>query len=86
MKIFVRTGILLISCSIGLSAYASLGFRCGGDIIEVGDSEARLLEQCGEPDEREGYRLYYERSGQDFMIEVHVGADGTINRIGEKHE
>ena len=83
-------------CRIGLAvmlplvfaatAQASLGFRCGGDIIDVGDSEAELLEKCGEPDFREGYRMYYERDGQDYMIEVHIGADGNINRIGERHE
>ena len=36
-------------------ANASLGFRCGAQIIDVGDSEVTLLEHCGEPTSREGY-------------------------------
>lgn len=46
---------------ICLVANATLGFRCGGHIIDVGDSEATLIEHCGEPSSREGYRLLYDR-------------------------
>ena len=83
---WIKSPALFCLALASSAAFGSLGFRCDGDIIDVGDSETELLEKCGEPDLREGYRMYYERPGQDYMIEVHIGADGNINRIGERHE
>ena len=45
--------------------------------IEVGESCEKFAAEGA---------LYYGQHGQDNMIEVNVGADGNINRIGERHE
>ena len=57
--------------------------RCGTEIIEHGDTEAKVLEACGEPTSREAGTWYYNSPGElpreiDFV-------DGEVRfiRVGE---
>ena len=53
--------------------------RCGGKIIDEGDSKFVLVTSCGEPDHKSGNRWYYRQHPQSVTV-VHIGAD-TITLI-----
>ena len=56
-------------------------FRCGGHIIEVGNTKAEVQEHCGEPSFQSMDQWTYDRGSNEFTVTVHFGADGVVNRI-----
>ncbi len=60
----------LIAISTG--TVADPGFRCGNDLVQagVGTSRYLVLQKCGEPTYRDGYRWYYDRGGAFLTVLV----------------
>lgn len=56
-------------------------FRCSGQIIEVGASMNKVLENCGPPTQDLGDRWIYNRGSDQFTIIVHVQPDNTVGQI-----
>jgi hypothetical protein len=45
--------LLILVCLSPISAFGGAGFRCGGRIIDVGNTRDYVLHQCGEPSNKE---------------------------------
>lgn len=60
--------LLLGLISISTATLADPGFRCGNDLLQTGIGTSRylVLQKCGEPTYRDGYRWYYDR-GEAFL-------------------
>jgi hypothetical protein len=68
----------------GLALAQNVGtFRCGGHLVQEGDSKATVEEHCGEPSFQSYDQWTYDRGSNEFSITLHFEADGTINRITE---
>ena len=83
-----RSMLLLTTClTLTLSNPSSADIRCGADLIQEGDSVARLAEACGEPYRGDldtlfelGYgEVTYNFGRRDFMVRVTV-QDGKVER------
>jgi hypothetical protein len=72
MQILRITPVALLA-AFSMSANADV-LRCGGQIIEEGDSRIKVLKHCGEPVMEEGARWYYNKSN-DVMTVLHFAAD-----------
>jgi hypothetical protein len=68
----------LISLSSG--SVADPNFRCGNDLLQtgVGTSRYLVLQKCGEPTYRDGYRWYYDR-GEAFLTVLVFSDNGELN-------
>ena len=53
---------------------------CGDGFVQIGDTEADVLEQCGEPTLREGDRWTYDRGPGRFLEILNFG-EGVILSI-----
>ena len=53
------SGLLLILALVGVPLVQADSFRCGKLLIRTGDSEAQVLERCGEPQERDSVKRDY---------------------------
>ena len=62
-------------------AYGSPGFTCGGNIIMPGDSQAHVETICGAPSDKAGWNWISQRGPEQFVVTIHFGADGTVDRI-----
>lgn len=69
--------IILALATLSVAQADSL--NCGGDIISQGDSQADLLEACGEPTSRDGSRWVYEQEGS--LPRIVTLANGMIQFI-----
>jgi hypothetical protein len=65
-------------------ASQTAGFRCGGQIIDVGMSLNKVQEYCGPPTENTGDRWIYNRGPDQFTIIIHVQPDNTVGMIEEQ--
>jgi hypothetical protein len=65
--------IILVVFYLLLTANVALAFRCGGDLILIGDRSFTVLRKCGEPISKEiiGYTLTGDRK-REFKIEEWV--------------
>jgi len=79
--LFFAGSLLLITIT---TANAAETIRCGSALIEDGDSIEKVLEHCGEPTSKEGATWIYDRGSGQFVAVIHVGADGTVNRVEER--
>jgi hypothetical protein len=61
-------------------------FRCGSHIIKEGMEKDKVLEYCGHPTSERGWTMVYDRGPEKLNMLVHIGADGTVNRIEEESE
>jgi len=59
----------------------SAGFRCSGQIIDVGMSMNKVMENCGPPTQDLGDRWIYNRGSDQFTIIIHVQPDNTVGQI-----
>jgi hypothetical protein len=60
--------------------------RCGGQLVEVGDSVVTVLKKCGEPTRRVsegGYTILYYESSQDEAIKIIHIEDEKVDSIEE---
>lgn len=64
-----------------MPASQSAGFRCSGQIIDVGMSMNKVLENCGPPTQDLGDRWIYNRGPDQFTIIIHVQPDNTVGQI-----
>jgi len=69
--------IILAFATLSVAQADSL--NCGGGIISQGDSQADLLEACGEPVSRDGSRWVYELEGS--LPRIVTVANGMIQFI-----
>jgi hypothetical protein len=73
----------LIFCLLCTDAHAESSFRCGNEVVAVGDTTYAVLQECGAPDLREirVTEKIYARRGRDFY-------DSKIVRVpaGSKYE
>jgi len=72
--------LLLGLASISTAAAADPGFRCGSNIVQtgVGTSRYLVLQHCGEPTYRDGYRWYYDR-GEAFITVLVFDENGELS-------
>lgn len=64
-------------------ASGTAGFRCSGQIIEVGTSMNKVMENCGPPTQDLGDRWIYNRGSDQFTIIIHVQPDNTVGQIDQ---
>ncbi|HYA13895.1 MAG TPA: DUF2845 domain-containing protein [Syntrophales bacterium] len=90
MKKFIP--LLVTSIILYGVAYASDSFRCGNDIVSLGDSKVEVLTKCGEPISKEVTRTgrikvekwYYDKGAGDFIYVLifHGGALKYVEQSG----
>jgi hypothetical protein len=70
---------LLGLVAIAPSSIADPGFRCGNNLLVpgVGTSNYLVLQKCGEPTYRNGYRWYYDR-GETFITVLVFSDSGEL--------
>ncbi|MFZ0257394.1 MAG: DUF2845 domain-containing protein [Gammaproteobacteria bacterium] len=66
--------------AISTQAVADPGFRCGNNLLQsgVGTSRYLVLQKCGEPTYRDGYRWYYDR-GEAFLTVLVFSDNGELS-------
>ena len=82
--------LLLIAVSLFIYsvAYASDSFRCGSDIVSIGESKVEVLTKCGDPLSKEVTRTgkikvekwYYDKGAGDFLY-VLIFHGGTLKYV-----
>lgn len=77
--------VLLFLLLLGLAANpphaaADPGLRCGNALLQpgVGTSRYLVLQKCGEPTYRDGYRWYYDR-GEAFLTVLVFSENGELS-------
>ena len=86
MKTAIRSSIACLVSSLSWVAVAEAAdsFRCGDDLVLVGDTVASVLQKCGEPTDRSADHLVYKRSEGQFTVVVYIAPDGTVGQIEER--
>ena len=81
-----RTLALLAGLALAPAAVAGT-LRCDGELFDDGNREGvykqRVLEHCGEPDQRYGNTWIYQRE-RDLRKAVQFGTDGQLERIEDR--
>ncbi len=77
--IFVSSLFFLVTAT----ANADGSFRCGSDLVEIGDARETVLQRCGEPTSQEGWNWTYDRGPEEFTVHVHFDANGAVDQIKE---
>lgn len=83
--------VLSLFFLIGQAAEAKTGMRCGGALINVGDSFYKLYKNCGNPDLKSTYiknketytKMWYEKHGRTYTLTV---KEGTVINITARRE
>jgi len=78
--------VLYLSVLVAAIAGPALGeqLRCGTEIIEHGDTEAKVLEACGEPTSREAGTWYYSSPNELTREITFVDGEVRIIKVGEQ--
>jgi hypothetical protein len=63
--------LVLLSCGAATAAIADDTFRCGSKLIEVGMTQAEIVEYCGEPTSRSA-EVQDVRSGNQVVGKTEV--------------
>jgi hypothetical protein len=79
MNRITSPALAIILAFTALSVAQADSLNCGGNIISQGDSQADLLEACGEPASRDGSRWVYEQEGS--LPRIVTLANGMIQFI-----
>ncbi|MEH6490978.1 DUF2845 domain-containing protein [Halopseudomonas sp.] len=69
LKRFTALGAATVMTLLCTHLHAAM--RCAGGLVDEGDSIDQVLQQCGEPDQREATPQYIEADG--------FPADGSVN-------
>jgi len=78
----VSANILLATLALSATFVARADdFYCGQTIIEEGMEQNQVLQYCGEPSSRFGYKWVYDRSPEQLDMLVHFEPDGTVGDI-----
>jgi Protein of unknown function (DUF2845) len=82
----IRLGAALLMSQVlwAPAALADDNFRCGDQLVMVGDTAASLLERCGEPTAREPDHWIYARGADQYTVVVYISPDGTVGQIEQK--
>jgi len=82
----VRLGAALLMSQVlwAPAVLADDNFRCGDQLVMVGDTAASLLEKCGEPSFRELDHWIYARGAGQYNVVVYIAPDGTVGQIEQK--
>ncbi len=65
MKVLATGGILVFGVLAATTVFA--GMRCGGRLVEIGDTEYEVLRKCGEPSHKEANQWIYDRGAGSFI-------------------
>jgi hypothetical protein len=80
---FVTLTVLMATFALGDEVENT---RCGGNLVEVGDSVVTVLGKCGEPTWRVGeggFTILYYESSQDELIKMILIEDEKVDSIKE---
>jgi hypothetical protein len=70
---------IIVLASVAMTSYA--GIRCGNDLVLEGDSVAKLIQVCGQPNQ-DGQNIVYINKNNDGMnYSIHVDSNGIIDDI-----
>ncbi len=67
--LFVIIGVSLFF-SVSVRADSDWSLRCGVDLIRPGESQLKVLDQCGQPDSKTAYPTYGRHGEMDPSVEV----------------
>ena len=81
MKVLAISGILAFGVLAGATVFAD-GMRCGGDLVEIGDTEYQVLRKCGQPSYKAANRWIYDR-GVGRFIKILTFGNGKLLFIDE---
>jgi hypothetical protein len=81
MKVLAIGGILVFGVLAATTVFAD-GMRCGGDLVEIGDTEYEVVRKCGQPSYKEANRWIYDR-GVGRYIKILKFGNGKLLFIDE---
>jgi hypothetical protein len=84
MNAVVRS-ILALTLGSGTLSAAADTLRCGTHLVDIGESELDLLQECGEPAAKSGNRWFYDRGETRLRVIVEV-VNGKITNITSDRE
>ncbi len=68
-----------IMAMLGLAVNAH-GFRCNHGLVRMGDTEAEVLEKCGQPAHQHNQKWYYD-TDSSFLVREVLFVDRKVWRI-----
>ena len=81
MKVLAIGGILAFGVLAATTVFAD-GMRCGGAIVEIGDTEYEVVRKCGQPSYKNANRWIYDRGVGRFIKILNFG-NGKLLSIHE---
>ena len=88
MKVFILGLVLSRASPVLAATNCHSSERFGGRLVQVGDSERKVIQSAGSPDREAnlengfgagvGYRLYYYQRGKTVRIDIQNGVGSQI--------
>jgi hypothetical protein len=75
-------GILMFSALPVVSAEIVNVIQCGSELIEVGDPQSKVLDNCGEPSYTVGNKWFYNRGPTKFDVIIYFDG-GEVSDLEE---
>ncbi|HSN73062.1 MAG TPA: DUF2845 domain-containing protein [Steroidobacteraceae bacterium] len=73
----------LVASIVSAGAAHALPFRCGTEVISMGDTKYQVAEACGEPDAAAIDKWIYD-DGPDGMINIVYFVNDEVSRIEQE--
>lgn len=76
MKPYTLAGVLItLACAAPLSVWSADALRCHGDLAQVGETKASILNKCGEPLTKDTFCKKVERKDSSTHTTIVTGCE-----------